>query len=205
MARTSLRPEDLLNRELSWLAFNERVLEEAEDPSVPLLERVKFLAIVSSNWDEFFMVRVAGLWRQIDAGITKPTPDGLTPRQLMDQVSARIHGLSLRQHQLFHEVIEPRLNAEGIFILKPEQLDAEQKAFLDDYFRRNLHPLITPLAVDTGHPFPRLGNRALVLMAELEPEERLEEEDLPVSELAIIHVPTTVAPRFLKVPSPEGQ
>jgi len=204
MSRTSLRPEDLLNRELSWLAFNERVLEEAEDPSLPLLERVKFLAIVSSNWDEFFMVRVAGIWRQIDAGITKPGPDGHTPRQLMDKVAKRIHELSVRQHSLFHQVIEPRLNAEGIFILKPEQLDPTQKDFIRDYFERNLHPLITPLAVDTGHPFPRLGNRALVLMAELDPNELLEEEGLPVSELSIIHVPTTVTPRFLRVPSLEG-
>ena len=84
MTRVFPRPEDLLNRELSWVAFNERVLEEAEDPSNPLLERVKYLSIVSSNFDEFFMVRVAGIWRQIDAGITIPGPDGLTPRQVLD-------------------------------------------------------------------------------------------------------------------------
>ncbi|MBK8791269.1 MAG: hypothetical protein IPO28_14310 [Holophagaceae bacterium] len=82
------RPEELLNRELSWLDFNARVMEEAEDSTVPLLERVKFLSIVSSNWDEFFMVRVAGIWRQIDAGITQPGPDGLTPRQLLERVSS---------------------------------------------------------------------------------------------------------------------
>jgi len=88
MSKSIPRPEDLLNRELSWVAFNERVLEEAEDPSNPLLERVKFLSIVSSNFDEFFMVRVAGIWRQIDAGITIPGPDGLTPRQVLEQVAA---------------------------------------------------------------------------------------------------------------------
>ena len=204
MTRSTPRPDEILNRELSWLAFNERVLEEAEDPAVPLLERVKFLAIVSSNWDEFFMVRVAGIWRQIDAGITQPGPDGHTPRQLLEQVSRRIHELAARQHSLFHAVLEPQLNAEGIFILRPEQLDDAQRDFVQDYFDRNLQPLITPLAVDTGHPFPRLGNRAMVLMAELEAEDYLEEEGLPVSQLAIIHVPTRVAPRFLRVPSVHG-
>src|SRR5208283_3951380 len=142
--------------------------EEAEDPSVPLLERVKFLAIVSNNWDEFFMVRVAGIWRQIDAGISQPGPDGLTPRQMLEALSARIHGLAARQHRVFHQVIEPQLNQEGIFILKPEDLDEVQREFTRDFFERSLLPLITPLAVDTGHPFPRLGNRVLVLMAELE-------------------------------------
>ena len=204
MSRYFPKPENYLNRELSWLDFNERVLEEAEDPTVPLLERVKFLAIVSNNWDEFFMVRVAGIWRQIDAGIIQPGPDGRTPRQVMGVLSRRIHELALRQHKVFHQLIEPRLNAEGIFILKPEDLDEMQRDFARDYFERNLMPLITPLAVDTGHPFPRLGNRVLVLMAELEAAEYLEEENLPVSALAIIHVPATGTPRFLRVPSVAG-
>ena len=204
MSRSFPRPDELLNRELSWLAFNERVLEEAEDPGVPLLERVKFLAIVSSNWDEFFMVRVAGIWRQIDAGITQPGPDGHTPRQLLERVSQRIHELAARQHSLFHEVLEPQLNAQGIFILKPDQLDEAQRDFVLDYFDRTLLPLITPLAVDTGHPFPRLANRAMVLMAELEADDYLEKESLPVSQLSIIHVPTRVAARFLRVPSIHG-
>ena len=204
MNRPFPRPDELLNRELSWLAFNERVLEEAEDATVPLLERVKFLAIVSSNWDEFFMVRVAGIWRQIDAGITQPGPDGYSPRQLLERVSQRIHELASRQHSLFHEVLEPLLNAQGIFILKPEQLDEAQRDFVLDYFDRTLLPLMTPLAVDTGHPFPRLGNRAMVLMAELEADDYLEQESLPVSQLSIIHVPTRVATRFLRVPSIHG-
>jgi len=205
MSKNFPKPENLLNRELSWLAFNERVLEEAEDPTVALLERVKFLAIVSNNWDEFFMVRVAGIWRQIDAGITQPGPDGRTPRQMLEEVSRRIHELATRQHQDFHQVIEPLLNREGIFILKPNDLDLAQWEFTQDYFQRNLLPLITPLAVDPGHPFPRLGNRVLVLMAELEPADSLEEENLPVSGLAIIHVPTNQTPRFLRLPSGQGE
>ena len=205
MKKNVPRPENILNRELSWLAFNERVLEEAEDPTVPLLERVKYLAIVSSNWDEFFMVRVAGIWRQIDAEITQPGPDGRTPRQMLVEVSQRIHELATRQHQVFHQTLEPLLQAQGIFILKPEDLDATQRDFTLDYFQRNLLPLITPLAVDPGHPFPRLGNRVLVLMAELEAEASLDDETLPVSGLAIIHVPTVMTPRFLRIPSVGGQ
>ncbi|MBI1751124.1 MAG: polyphosphate kinase 1 [Acidobacteria bacterium] len=198
------RPEELLNRELSWLDFNARVMEEAEDPAVPLLERVKFLSIVSSNWDEFFMVRVAGIWRQIDAGITQPGPDGLMPRQLLERVSSRIHAYSARQHELFHKTLVPLLEAEGIAILEPGDLDAAQQAFALDYFERSLLPLITPLAVDTGHPFPRLGNRALVLVVELEPDDDLLDGDLPASELSFIHVPTGLASRFLRVPSLPG-
>ncbi len=195
------RPEELLNRELSWLDFNARVMEEAEDPTVPLLERVKFLSIVSSNWDEFFMVRVAGIWRQIDAGITQPGPDGLTPRQLLERVSSKIHTYSARQHELFHTILEPQLATEGIAIMNPKHLNKVQADFLLDYFERSLLPLITPLAVDTGHPFPRLGNRALVLVVELEPDEDQLDGDLPASELSFIHVPTGLATRFLRVPS----
>ncbi|WP_257313662.1 polyphosphate kinase 1 [Geothrix fuzhouensis] len=198
------RPEELLNRELSWLDFNARVMEEAEDPTVPLLERVKFLSIVSSNWDEFFMVRVAGIWRQIDAGISQPGPDGLTPRQLLERVSSRIHAYSARQHELFHAILEPQLEVAGIRILDPKDLDEAQEAFVLDYFERSLLPLITPLAVDTGHPFPRLGNRALVLVVELVPDEDLLDGDLPASELSFIHVPTGLASRFLRLPSAPG-
>ncbi|HEX9011517.1 MAG TPA: polyphosphate kinase 1 [Holophagaceae bacterium] len=204
MTQLTPRPEDLLNRELSWLDFNARVMEEAEDPSVPLLERVKFLSIVSNNWDEFFMVRVAGIWRQIDAGITQPGPDGLTPRQLLERVASKIHAYSARQHELFHAILEPQLEAEGIVILDPKDLDPAQAAFVLDHFERALLPLITPLAVDTGHPFPRLGNRVLVLVAELEPEAGLLDGDLPASELSFIHVPTSLATRFLRVPSAPG-
>ncbi|GLH70731.1 polyphosphate kinase [Geothrix rubra] len=204
MSHPMPRPEDLLNRELSWLDFNARVMEEAEDPSVPLLERVKFLSIVSNNWDEFFMVRVAGIWRQIDAGITQPGPDGLSPRQLLERVASKIHAYSARQHELFHAILEPQLEAEGIVILDPKDLDPAQAAFVLDHFERALLPLITPLAVDTGHPFPRLGNRVLVLVAELEPEASLLDGDLPASELSFIHVPTTLATRFLRVPSAPG-
>ena len=204
MTRHIPLPDQLLNRELSWLDFNVRVMEEAEDPSVPLLERVKFLSIVSHNWDEFFSVRVAGIWRQIDAGITAPGPDGLTPRQLLTRVSERIHAYSARQHQLFHETLRPLLEAEGVHLREPDELDEKQSLFVEDYFRATLLPLITPLAVDTGHPFPRLSSEALVLAVELEASELARAERLPVSELAFIPVPLAVAQRFLRVPSDSG-
>ena len=204
MTRRIPLPDQLLNRELSWLDFNARVVEEAEDPSVPLLERVKFLSIVSHNWDEFFSVRVAGIWRQIDAGITTPGPDGLTPRQLLSRVSERIHAYSTRQHKLFHEVLQPMLEKEGVFLRRPDELEEGQRLFVEDYFRSTLLPLITPLAVDTGHPFPRISSESLVLAVELEAGEAARAESLPVSELAFIPVPLAVAPRFLRVPSEPG-
>ena len=199
-----LAHERLLNRELSWLDFNARVLEEAEDPTVPLLDRVKFLSIVSSNWDEFFMVRVAGIWRQIDADIKTPGPDGYTPRQTLQAISERIHQLSAYQHQLFHQILVPELAREGIRILSPEDLLPEQKAYLSDYFDQVLQPLLTPLAVDPGHPFPRLGNRAPVLVAQIEPEGDTLFGGLPVSRLSFIHVPSTLVSRFLLLPSAAG-
>ena len=204
MNRRIPAPEQLLNRELSWLDFNARVMEEAEDSAVPLLERVKFLSIVSHNWDEFFSVRVAGIWRQIDAGISAPGPDGLTPRQLLTRVSERIHDYSARQHKLFHEVLRPMLEEEGVRLRRPDELDADQRRFVEGHFRATLLPLITPLAVDTGHPFPRLSTQALVLAAELEAGDEARGEGLPVSELAFIPVPLAVAPRFLRVPSEAG-
>jgi len=204
MTRRMPLPDQLLNRELSWLDFNARVMEEAEDPSVPLLERVKFLSIVSHNWDEFFSVRVAGIWRQIDAGISAPGPDGLTPRQLLSRVSDRIHAYSARQHKLFDEVLRPLLEEEGVRLRRPDELDEAQRIFVEDHFHSTLLPLITPLAVDTGHPFPRLSSEALVLAAELEAGDAARGEGLPVSELAFIPVPLAVAPRFLRVPSEPG-
>ena len=146
---------------------------------------------------------MAGIWRQIDAGITQPGPDGRTPRQLLETLSKRIHDLAARQHRKFHHPRAPA-EAEGIAILDPRNLDEAQGAFALDYFERSLLPLITPLAVDTGHPFPRLGNRALVLVVELVPDEDLLDGDLPASDLSFIHVPTGLASRFLRVPSAPG-
>ena len=149
-----MNTDAFVNRELSWLEFNRRVLEEAQDPSVPLLERVKFLAIFSSNLDEFFMVRVATLKRRIRAGDQAPGPDGLTPAETLAAVAARVHELVDEQHRCFLEEIQPLLAAEGIVLLRPKETSEEQQRFLEDYFRRTLLPVLTPLAVDPGHPVP---------------------------------------------------
>ncbi|HEY4911263.1 MAG TPA: RNA degradosome polyphosphate kinase, partial [Methylomirabilota bacterium] len=141
-------PEAFINRELSWLEFNRRVLEEALDPGVPPLERVKFLSIFSSNLDEFFMVRVAELKRRIHSGDQETGPDGLTPTETMAAVVARVHELVDEQHRCFLEEVQPLLAAEGIQLLRPKETSDEQQRFLEGYFRRTLLPVLTPLAVD---------------------------------------------------------
>ena len=193
----------LVNRELSWLEFNRRVLEEAQDETVPLLERVKFLGIFSSNLDEYYMVRVAGLKRQIAAGDRTIGPDGLTPSETMLAVAARIHDLVEEQHRFFIETLVPRLEAHGIRLIRPGQETPEQARYLLDYFQRGLLPVVTPLAVDPGHPFPHLANRALCLAVSLRP---IAESPLPRATLSLLHVPPTqVAPRFVALPAPADQ
>ena len=149
-----------LNRELSWLEFNSRVLKEAQDETVPLLERVKFLAIFSTNLDEFFMVRVARLKQRLENGDHQAGPDGLTPTQALTAIADRVHNLVDEQHRCFLQDLQPRLAAEGIRIMSSSDLNAEQLRFLEDYFHRTLFPIVTPLAIDTGHPFPHLANRS---------------------------------------------
>ncbi len=191
-----------INRELSWLEFNRRVLEEAQDPSVPLLERVKFLAIFSANLDEFFMVRAATLKRRIRAGDQAAGPDGLTLGETMAAAAARVHELVREQHRCFLEEIQPLLAAEGIVLLRPKETSEEQQRFLEDYFRRTLLPVLTPLAVDPGHPFPYLGNRSLCLVASVRPSKP---SALPHSTLSVIHIPSQVLPRFVALPDAAGR
>jgi polyphosphate kinase len=191
--------DSFVNRELSWLEFNRRVLEEAQDPSVPLLERVKFLAIFSSNLDEFFMVRVAALKRRIDAGEQQPGLDGLTPVETMAAVATRVHDLVDEQHRCFLETLQPLLAAEGIVLLHPHEITGEQQRFLEDHVRRALLPGLTPLAAAPDHPFPYLGNRSLCLVASV----RAAASSAPSEDaLSVIHVPNQALPRFVAVPDP---
>jgi len=191
-----------VNRELSWLEFNRRVLEEAQDPSVPLLERVKFLAIFSSNLDEFFMVRVAALKRRLHAGDQTPGPDGLTPAETIRAVAARVRELVDAQHHCFLGEIQPLLTAAGIVLLRPKETSDEQARFLEEYFRRTLLPVLTPLAVDPGHPFPYLGNRSPCLVVSIRPSMP---SALLVSSLSVIHIPSQVLPRFVALPDSTGR
>ena len=202
MATPELPSDAFVNRELSWLEFNRRVLEEAQDPTVPLLERVKFLAIFSSNLDEFFMVRVAMLKRRIHAGDQTPSPDGLTPASTLVAVSERVHELVLAQHRCFLDDIQPLLAGEGILLCRPKEISEEQRRFLDHYFRRTLLPVLTPLAVDPAHPFPYLGNRSLCLVTALQPSAA---SALAHARLSVIHIPGQVLPRFIALPDPSGR
>jgi polyphosphate kinase len=187
-----------VNRELSWLEFNHRVLEEALDPSVPLLERVKFLAIVSSNLDEFFMVRVAGLKRQIESGDARPGPDGLTPLETAKALSERVREISEEQHRCFLNELQPELERQGIRLLQPKELSLEQRVFTEQYFKSTLLPVLTPLAIDPGHPFPHLGNRALCLVAAIV---ATTPSVLPSTRLVVVHMPSQVVKRFIRLPS----
>ena len=144
----------ILNRELSWMDFNLRVLEEAIDRENPLMERLRFLAITASNLDEFFMVRVAGVKAQVNSGYTTPDVSGLTPEKLLAQLTEKIRVFVDRQYSCLHRSIEPMLKRNSIAFLEPEQWDAAQKRFIREYFERVLSPVLTPLAVDTSRPFP---------------------------------------------------
>lgn len=200
-----MQTEPLVNRELSWLEFNARVLEEATDPTVPLLERLKFLAIFSSNLDEFFMVRYAGIWRQIDAGVTAPGPDGLAPRKVLDAISKRVHTLVAEQHRAFLGSLVPELRAVGVRIFRADELDASHRAALDTIVEREILPLLTPMAIDPGHPFPYLANRAVCLVAELEALGATSRDALPQAKVCVLHIPAGVVPRFIRLPAADNQ
>jgi polyphosphate kinase len=190
------------NRELSWLAFNARVLDEAREPSVPLLDRVRFLAIFSSNLDEFFMVRYAGIWRQIVAGSEERGPDGRTPREALDAVARVVRQLVAAQHEILVTSILPELRAAGVSLLRGPDLDAEQRAFASDFFDSWVLPLLTPVAIDPGHPFPYLSNRGLALVAEFAFRGA---QRFGTGGLCIVHLPAAGLPRFVALPAPAGR
>ncbi len=152
-----------LNRELSWLEFNARVLAEAENEAVPLLERLKFHTIVASNLDEFFMVRVAGLKQQLTGEVGEIPPDGMTVGEQLAAISSRVHELVLSQATALANNLFPKLAAQGILVVKPEALSAEALAGLDQRFHAEVFPILTPIAIDPGHPFPHLRNKSLNL------------------------------------------
>ena len=155
----------LLNRELSWLAFNERVLELATEPGIPLLERAKFCAIFSTNLDEFVQVRIAALQDQHAAGIGDPTWDGRTPKQQLDEIWARVPPMVERQESIFFDQIAPALASEGVAIVDWADLGAAERRRLSEYYDERIFPVLTPLGVDPGHPFPYISNLALSIAA----------------------------------------
>jgi polyphosphate kinase len=191
--RTIPLPADrFLNREVSWLDFNARVLELAEDDSLPLLERMKFLAIFASNLDEFYMVRIAGLKRRHNTGLTVRSPDGLTMREQLELVTARTQELVARHADVFLSDVAPRLEDVGIRIVHWEDLDEVSCARLRDYFRDQVFPVLTPLAVDPAHPFPYISGLSLNLAVSVRDAES------GLAHFARVKVPNNV-PRFIPV------
>jgi polyphosphate kinase len=195
-------PEHFINREMSWLEFNARVLEEAEDPSTPLLERLKFLAIFSSNLDEFFMVRVAGLREQAfgDGAPQDFAPDGMRPVTQLQRIAKRTQELVAAQYRCWNELVCPQLAAEGIKLLKIDELQPAQHEALDKFFRERAYPILTPMAVDPAHPSPRYHNRGLYLAAMLERRRGLGPKNL----FAVVQVPQ-VLPRLVPLGQGEEQ
>ncbi|MCD7778148.1 MAG: RNA degradosome polyphosphate kinase [Clostridiales bacterium] len=179
-----------INRELSWLEFNERVLEEAFDKTNPIMERFKFLAITASNMDEFFMVRVAGLMEQVFAGKTSPDISGLTPDKQLEKIAERTHEMVTKQYSCLNRSLIPGLREEGIFFKKYNELNSEQKSFVKAYFNTTLFPILTPMAIDSSRPFPLVFNKSLNLIVELESSEE---------KFAVVEVPSVV-PRIIELP-----
>ncbi|MGZ4174142.1 MAG: polyphosphate kinase 1 [Solirubrobacteraceae bacterium] len=191
-AQDLTEPALYTNRELSWLDFNDRVLQLAEDESLPLMERVKFLAIFVTNLDEFFMVRVAGVLDQLEARIDARGPDGLSPAEVLDGISAAVRALELRHARQFEDVVRPALAEHGIRIVTPEESGAASSD-LDRLFHDQIFPVLTPLAVGHGRPFPYISNLSLSLVV------RLRDPQLEPEVFARVKVPTEVLPRFVEV------
>jgi polyphosphate kinase len=196
MVRNSLENSAYyINRELSWMAFNRRVLEEAQDVNNPVLERVKFLSISASNLDEFFEVRVAGLVQQVEDGYTEAAADGLTLLQERDAVSRETHEFVDEQYQCWNEQLRPLLAESGIRVLGLHELDAQARAFVDEYCERELDLLLTPVTVDPAHPFPRVINKALCVAFLLRRRRRSS-----MTYTGVVTVPRAL-PRLVRLPS----
>src|SRR5215216_6614129 len=186
-------PDLYTNRELSWLQFNERVLELIEDESTPLLERVKFLAIYANNLDEFFMVRVAGLYDQVEAGIDARGPDGLSPGETIERISERTRELGRRHSAQWEDHVRPALREQGIRVIDCHDCGNRELEAIDRQFSEQIFPVLTPLAVGPGRPFPYISNLSLSLAVWLRD---------PVSAtetFARVKVPKEVVPRFLRL------
>lgn len=184
-----------INRELSWLEFNKRVLDEAFDKSNPLLERIKFLGITASNLDEFFMIRVATLKGQVEVGYNKPDPSGLTPVQQLQEISQEVHKQVKKQYSCLIRSIFPALKKEKITFKKYGELNQKQREFIENRFEQVYYPVLTPLAIDKSRPFPLLANKSLNLAVRLKSTEEY---------FAVVQVPS-VLPRIIELPAEGGR
>ena len=188
-------PENYVNREISWIEFDYRVLSEARDKSIPLFERLKFLSITASNLDEFYMVRVASLKDMVHAKYTKPDIAGLKPSEQLEKIGEKTHELVSVQYSTYNRSILPALKQNGLHMISThEDLNREEGAFADEYFKRNIYPVLTPMAVDSSRPFPLIRNKSLNIAALL--QKKSGEDEL---EFAMVQVPS-VLPRIVKLP-----
>jgi polyphosphate kinase len=194
-------PALYINRELSWISFNERVLEEARDPSVPLLERLRFLAITASNLDEFFEVRVAGLQAQLYENLEPQDipPDGMGPEAQLVEIGDRVHDFVARQYETWRDQIRPALERHGIVLCTPEDLTDDDNRFLDEFYNSQIYPVLTPLAIDPAHPFPHIHNKSLNIILRLEAIS----QDSPRQLYAVLQVPG-ILNRLVKLPALTG-
>ena len=188
-------PELYINRELSWIAFNQRVLAQALDPEVPLLEQAKFSAIFSNNLDEFFMVRVASLKSQQEAGVNTRSDDGLTPLEQLEAIQNQLRPLLELQQQHYRQSLKRQLAEHGIYLLDYVKLNKRQKEWLSSYFRTEIFPVLTPLAVDPAHPFPFMSNLSLNVAALIRDPESGQQQ------FARVKVPQKILPRFVPLPN----
>ena len=192
------------NRELSWIQFNYRVLEEARDKSNPLFERLKFLSITSSNLDEFFMVRVASLKDMVNAGYKKPDIAGMTPKEQLSAISEALHEFTQTQYSTYNRSLLPLLAKEHITVLTSfEQMNDEEASFADNFFMEKVYPVLTPMAVDASRPFPLIRNKSLNIAALIKTKNQSEEEMEPELEFATVQVPSVMG-RIVQLPCTEG-
>ncbi len=189
-------PENYVNRELSWIEFNYRVLSEARDKNLPLFERLKFLSITASNLDEFYMVRVASLKDMVHAKYTKPDIAGLKPSEQLEKISVRTHELVALQYSTYNRSLLPALKQNGLRVVQVhEDLSEKEGSYADSYFERNVYPVLTPMAVDSSRPFPLVRNKSLNIAALL--QKKSGEDEL---EFAMVQVPS-VLPRIVELPA----
>ncbi len=199
MARTSQKLNLFNGRDHSWMQFNRRVLEEAEDPANPLLERVKFLAITGSNLDEYVEIRQAGLLQRLEDGYREPGYDGLRPAESLAGLTADIHDFVAAQYHCWNKQLLPELRKHGIRLLEWDELSEDARTHAHDYFQREVDPLLTPISIDPAHPFPRVLNKALCLALLLRAKRRSSGPQV----LGVVTVPRAL-PRFVRLPSAEG-
>ena len=188
-----------LSRDSSWLNFNRRVLEQAQDPTNPLLERVKFLAITASNLDEFIEVRIAGMLQRIEEGLGEPGPDGMTAQGLLDQINTDMHDFVAGQYACWNQELHPALCAEGIRVLQWAELGDQARQAATELYQREVDPLLTPITIDPRHPFPRVLNKALCIALLL----RRKRKGANAAVLGVVTVPRAL-PRFVRLPQPAG-